>query len=240
MIEFAEHTRGDRCSTYNPFCRRLPQMIGGCLFRAVRQAVPKRLKRYDGEGRLLHRLFGALAVSILVTFSAAADPDDSATREAVQAILSAYEEACVADVLAERSNDQKSGPEQLKVPPDAIYEVPYGADDQTATVVYLEFQCGDGVYPWCGTGGCGFYLLVNGQIFQRHVAFRPRPARVPKPNGAYNALIYGVHGTACQTPQQEPGSGASPCYAIAVWDERLETFFTRDTAFVAVAEPKPP
>jgi hypothetical protein len=185
--------------------------------------------------RSIQYLLRASALSLLVASSAVANPRDSKTEAAVQAILSDYELAC-----AELSSQQAASSGRLRVPQGAIYELPLGAEDHAATVVYLEFECEGIGYPWCGTGGCGFYIVVGDQMFQRQAAFRPRAMAVPKPTGVNRALVYGMHGFMCQTPKAEPGSSATPCYEIAVWDERRSTFWTRDTAFIAVSEPAPP
>lgn len=200
-----------------------------------RYRITGRRELCPGSYRSIQRLLGAAALSLLVTTSAAANPSGEETGAAVQAILSNYELAC-----AELRSQQAASSGRLRVPQGAIYELPFGAEDHAATVVYLEFECEGIGYPWCGTGGCGFYIVVGDQMFQRHAAFRPQAMAVPKPTGANRALVYGVHGFMCQTPEAEPGSSATPCYEIAVWDERRSTFWTRDTAFIVVSEPASP
>ena len=194
--------------------------------------ITERREVFLGSYQSTQRLLGASALSLLVTTSAVANQRDSENEAAVQEILSKYEMAC-----AELSNQQASSSGRLSIPQNAIYELPFGNEDHAATVVYLEFQCEGIGYPWCGSGGCGFYIVMGDQIFQRRDGYRPQKIKIPAPSREFSALVYGVHGFTCQTPDAQNGSGAVPCYEIAVWHERSDTFFTQDTAFVALSGP---
>ena len=220
-------------NTTRPFWQLRLRMILCALSKPYR--ITGRRELCLSSCRSIQRLLGASALSLLVTSSAVANPRDSEAEAAVQAILSNYELACV-----ELSSQQASNSGRLRVPQSAIYELPLGAEDHAATVVYREFECEGVGFPWCGTGGCGFYIMTGDQIYQRRAAFRPQAIKVPAPAGARQALLYGVHGFTCQTPRAEPGSGATPCYEIAVWDELWQNFWTRDTAFIAVFDLRPP
>jgi hypothetical protein len=78
--------------------------------------------------RSIQYLLRASALSLLVASSAVANPRDSKTEAAVQAILSDYELAC-----AELSSQQAASSGRLRVPQGAIYELPLGAEDHATS-----------------------------------------------------------------------------------------------------------
>jgi hypothetical protein len=53
---------------------------------------------------------------------------------------------------------------QLTLAEDAVYEIELTPDGMTGTVVYNEFHWTNMGYAWCGTGGCGFHIIVDGVV----------------------------------------------------------------------------
>lgn len=124
--------------------------------------------------------------------------------------------------------------EDISLSDDSIYQIQIDNSGKTATVVYSEFKC-EGIdyeYRWCGTGGCGFYLIVDGILFDRNVAFRPKSIKIPTNTSENIAVIYPLHGFQCNTASGQPSSGPEPCYGMAIWSDQRQNFLTRDPYFM--------
>jgi hypothetical protein len=115
---------------------------------------------------------------------------------------------------------------ELTLDPSSIYEIQITQSGKTATVLYPEFHCSNFGYGWCGTGGCGFYIIVNGKAYYRQGGFRPQGVSF---QGAYEPeqiIIYGIHGSGCGDAENNEAAGFQPCYSSAVWSEEQQTFFS--------------
>lgn len=172
----------------------------------------------------------ALAGSLCAT-SAHADDTSPENKATIDSILAGYQAECTAEQAYYRTTEEDEASSQvgeLKVPEGTIYQIDLDVAGKTATVIYPEFRCENAGWKWCGTGGCGFHLVVDGMNFQRKDGFRPQSIRFPTPIGEDVAVIYAVHGTQCKTPSEEYVTGSDYCYSTAIWNEPLGTFLSRD------------
>ena len=108
----------------------------------------------------------------------------------------------------------------LSLSEDAIYDITLTPDGVTGTVLYNEFHCTNLGYGWCGSGGCGFHLIVDGVIFSRQSGFRPYS--VTQEDDTF--LVIPIHGSGCITSEGNSGAGSDRCYVVATWDADLATF----------------
>lgn len=165
---------------------------------------------------------------------AVADSDSQLVNEnqlAINRLIEKYQNQC--DNAQKNFRDIDSDVDaplqgKLTLSEDAIYQVIIHGSGKTSLVLYPEFQCENIGYAWCGTGGCGFYLAVDGRIFHRQIGFRPQSAQLPEVFGDLVLLAYPLHGTSCLTAQGQAGTGTDPCVGIAIWDDRHDTFNSLD------------
>lgn len=108
----------------------------------------------------------------------------------------------------------------LSLSEDAIYDIALTPDGVVGTVLYNEFHCTNIGYAWCGSGGCGFHLIVGGVAFFRRGGFRPFSVT----QGDDTFILIPIHGSGCVTSDGLDGAGADPCYVVATWDADAGTF----------------
>jgi hypothetical protein len=104
----------------------------------------------------------------------------------------------------------------------SVYELRLTSAGKTGTVVYKNFACGD-LGVWCGSGGCQFDIIVDGQTFQ---GFGGRPFSITGHDRTF--VLIPKRYWICETSDPEPANSTHPCYAAAVWNEQLKTFVSRD------------
>ena len=163
----------------------------------------------------------------LLTFTFA---ETAQAETPVERIIAAYSAEC--DALYAESPDLATDPDpeaakEFTVDPSLIYELPITANGTTATVVYAGFSCGWFGSTWCGTAGCGSYLVVGEKVFEWNIVSYP-PESVG--NGSSTLLVAPIKGFSCQDSNGAGGYGVDPCFSAAVWDETDQTFMTTDGA----------
>jgi hypothetical protein len=112
----------------------------------------------------------------------------------------------------------------LRLSEDAIYDIALTPNGVTGTVLYNEFHCTNIGYGWCGSGGCGFHLVVDGIVFSRRPGFRPFSVTA----GDDTFVLIPIHGGGCVTSDGTTGGGFDPCYVAATWDADAKTFRSKD------------
>lgn len=179
---------------------------------------------------------------MLIAHLTHADPIPPENQTIIDGLISKYQSQCNAEQANFRGiDDDLDAPlvGVLTLQEDNIYQIEIDTSGKQATVLYPEFHCTNVGWGWCGTGGCGFYIVVDGVLFQRQVSFAPQSITVPTPIGERKLIIYPLHGTGCKTANQQQGYGSDPCYATASWSERSKTFYSRDTGFQLFEEDAP-
>lgn len=107
-----------------------------------------------------------------------------------------------------------------------IYELQVHTSGTKATVLYPDFHCENYGHPFCGSGGCGFYLIVDGKTFYRSGGFKPRTVTLEGEYEATTVVVFGIHGGGCSTADDSSGAGVDPCYRTATWSDERQTFFS--------------
>jgi hypothetical protein len=141
----------------------------------------------------------------------------------VEFIIDQFQEQCdVGQADFRGIDDDLDAPLQgvLSLSEDAIYDIALTPDGVMGTVLYNEFHCTNMGYAWCGSGGCGFHIIVNGVAFFRQGGFRPQSVTVEDET----FILIPIHGSGCVTSVGSSGAGADPCFVVATWDERAQTF----------------
>lgn len=151
-------------------------------------------------------------------------------QTAVDRVIADFEAQCDALYAKNLDSDMEvepSTPKDLEVEASLIYDLLLTPSGQTATIVYAGFYCGSFGRPWCGTGGCGSYLIVGEKVFEWHTVSYP-PESVG--NGSSVLLVAPIKGFSCEDSNGVGGYGVDPCFNLAVWDEADQTFMTTDGA----------
>jgi len=141
----------------------------------------------------------------------------------VDFVIEQFQEQCDAEQANFLGIDGDLDPPRqgvLSLTDDAIYDIALTADGVTGTVLYNEFHCTNVGYGWCGSGGCGFHIIVDGVAFFRRSGFRP--TSVTQGDGTF--VLIPIHGSGCVTSDGHSGAGADPCYVVATWDSDAATF----------------
>lgn len=146
----------------------------------------------------------------------------------VERIIAVYSAEC--DALYAENPDLATDPDpeaakEFTVDPSLIYELPITPEGMTATVVYTGFSCGWFGRTWCGTAGCGSFLIVGEKVFEWHTVSYP-PESVG--NAVSTLLVAPIKGFSCQDSNGAGGYGVDPCFSAAVWDEADQTFMTTE------------
>ena len=145
----------------------------------------------------------------------------------VQSIVDWHRQYCY-DNLADLRNESRVPLESdFGIDEGSIYDIEI-AENQTATVVYKSFTCEGMGHGWCGSGGCGYFIVVGDKVFLRQGGYKPQLATISTANGNRSIVVFGIHGGGCDDADGRGGAGFDPCYGVAVWDEHSQTFFSRD------------
>ena len=166
--------------------------------------------------RFLSHLYPALLCLPMLVQPAQADP-------MVDFIIDQFQEQCDAGQADFRGiDDDLDAPltGTLTLSADSIYDLQLTADGVMGKVVYNNFRCTNMGYAWCGSGGCGFHIIVDGVAFYRQGGFRPQSVTA----GDETFILIPIHGGGCVTSVGSSGAGADPCFVVATWDERAQTF----------------
>ena len=175
---------------------------------------------HDPFRALIRLAFAGLTVASLSAVPAQADTT-------VDDIVKQFQAACDAEQAYFRGvDDDLEEPLQgtLTLADDAIYQIQLTPDGVTGTVIYNEFHCSNVGYAWCGSGGCGFHIIVDGVAYQRMTGFRPISVSV----GTNTFVLIPIHGSGCVTSEGTGGAGVDDCYVAATWDPSARTFRSKD------------
>jgi hypothetical protein len=165
------------------------------------------------------RWLSALSGLVITCFGATSALADTAVDD----IMQQFQAECDAEqayFLGADDDLDASVQGQLTLAEDAIYEIELTPDGMTGTVVYNEFHCTNIGYAWCGSGGCGFHIIVNGVAYQRRTGFRP--ISVTADDNTF--VLIPIHGSGCITSAGMGGAGVNTCYVVATWDPIAQTF----------------
>ncbi len=154
------------------------------------------------------------------------------TRQ-IDEIVQYYQAQCdeeQASVLPEIDEDDKDKAEKgvLTLAPDSIYDIQITPSGKQATVLFSQFHCSNIGYAWCGSGGCGFYLIVDGTTYFRDGGFNPTSVTFEYGAGQQTVVLFPVHGIGCENKDGRSGAGSDPCYSSVVWSEERQSFFSID------------
>jgi hypothetical protein len=156
-------------------------------------------------------------------------------EEAVDLVIEHYQQGCNSALEEYRDIDADLDEPvigELIIDEENIYEIDLTPDGSTkGTVIYNDFGCiGDDlpVYPWCGTGGCGFEIVVNGVIYERSLGGRPFSVTAKSPfrysEDDLTVVLTSIHGTGCDDAVGHSGAGYQTCLVSAWWDPDFNTF----------------
>lgn len=124
------------------------------------------------------KIIGAFFAPLMLTAHIAhADPIPPENQVVIDHLINKYEAQCQAEQPKYPGIDDDLDEPiigVLTVPPDNIYQIELDTEGKTGTVLYPEFHCSNVGWGWCGTGGCGFYIIVDGVTFRRQVSFEPQ------------------------------------------------------------------
>jgi hypothetical protein len=140
---------------------------------------------------------------------------------ALDDLKSRYQQKCEDIAAGAEWADDGLDTEVTGITRENVYDLKLTSDGKTGTVIYEAFGCRNLIgAPWCGSGGCSFFIIVDGITFQ---GFGGRPFSIAGHDRTF-VLIPKRH-YACEASDGGPGSA---CFALVVWDERLSTFSGRD------------
>lgn len=159
-----------------------------------------------------------LALFCVLSLQATSVRADFTPNPLVSALVQWHYDDCQARIdLRDEDKSERS----FSYDPQDIYDIDL-ADDVVGTVVYRAFACEGEGRGWCGSGGCGYFIVVGDQIFGRSGGFPPEmvfPVDIDTP-----ILLMPIHGGACEGVSEEDISGANTCYLVATWHSYLKTF----------------
>ncbi len=135
-----------------------------------------------------------------------------------------------ASVLPEIDEEDTDKPKKgvLTLAPDSIYDIQITPSGKLATALVPQFHCSNIGHAWCGSGGCGFYLIVDGTTYFRQGAFSPTSVTFEYGIGQQTVVLFATHGTGCRDAEGKSGVGSDPCYSSVVWDEDRQSFYSID------------
>jgi len=167
-----------------------------------------------------HTVWLSVLVGLVITcFGAKSALADAAIDDIVQQ----FQTQCDAEQASFRGVDDDLNTPlqgQLTLAEDATYQIELTPDGMTGTVVYNEFHCTNIGYAWCGSGGCGFHIIVDGVAYQRLTGFRP----ISVTADGLTFVLIPTHGSGCVTSEGTGRAGVNACYVVATWDPIAETF----------------
>ena len=173
----------------------------------------------------------SLLIILTALLPTTASSQNTNVQASIDLIIQDYNGSCHAEQSDVPSIDEDPiEPTDMLVTLDPvnIYEIQIDGAGSTATVLYPSFHCKNFGYGSCGTGGCGFFLIVDDQVFFRSGGSEPHSAIIQNAYGTDAVIVYGIHGGGCDDAQGRGGAGVAPCYGAAAWDENAKTFFSRD------------
>ena len=177
------------------------------------------------------RAVSSLLIILMALLPSTASSQNINVQASIDLIIQDYNRSCHAEQSdVPRIDEDPIEPSYMLVTLDPvnIYEIQIDGSGSTATVLYPSFHCKNFGYGSCGTGGCGFFLIVDDQVFFRSGGFEPHSAIIQNAYGTDAVVVYGVHGGGCDDAKGRGGAGVDPCYGAAAWDENAKTFFSRD------------
>ena len=143
-------------------------------------------------------------------------------RVALLSLLKNYDSSCREEqsYFADEPNTKPKEPESiLSLDLKNLYEIQLTPEGETATVLYSEFHCRNAGAGWCGSGGCSFHIISDGQIFDGRGG---KPYSVTAKDTTL--IIVPVHGSECFNSDGEMLYGAANCSMAAEWDTKYSTF----------------
>ncbi len=151
----------------------------------------------------------------------------------IDEIVQHYQAQCDEEqgsVLPEIDAEELGKPEKgvLTLAPDNIYDIQVTPSGKHATVLVPEFHCSNIGHAWCGSGGCGFYLLVDGKTYYHEGGFGPTSVTFQYGIGPQTVILFTTHGTGCQNADGKAGVGSDPCFSSVVWSEERQSFYSID------------
>ena len=141
----------------------------------------------------------------------------------VQSIVDWHRQYCYNDLKDLRDENRVLLESDFGIDEGSIYDFEI-AEGQKATVVYKSFTCEGAGHGWCGSGGCGYFIVVGEKIFARQLGYEPSVVQVPVYQGSIPAIVIPLHGPSCEGAAGESMAGADTCFAMATWNEYWETF----------------
>jgi hypothetical protein len=184
-------------------------------------------------GSRLHHLTICVAVILLPSVAFAEANSVAGIDNALQIdeIVQHYQAQCdeeQASVLPDIDAEELDKPEKgvLTLAPDNIYDIQITPSGKHATVLVPEFHCSNIGHAWCGSGGCGFYLVVDGKTYYHVGGFGPTSVTFQYGIGPQTVILFTTHGTGCKNAEGNTGVGSDPCYSSVVWSEERDTFFS--------------
>ena len=143
-------------------------------------------------------------------------------RVALLSLLKSYDSSCREEqsYFSDKSQPEPKEPESiLSLDLENLYEIQLTPEGKTATVLYSEFRCRNAGAGWCGSGGCSFHIISDGQIFDGRGG---KPYSV-KANDT-TLIIVPAHGSECVNSDGEMLYGAANCSMVAECDANYSTF----------------
>ena len=145
------------------------------------------------------------------------------TESVLQYIMDDYKAQCVAaqqESMEAMREGEDLNPVKIKFYDEDIYEIDITAKGKKATVFHASPWCPQIGFPWCGTGGCTSYVIVDGVSFE---AWGGRPVSVAVSESSVAVVVPRSGGGCVNTNGVQPSNNVS-CYSVAVWDDESRTF----------------
>ncbi len=143
-----------------------------------------------------------------------------------QAQCDEEQESVLPDIDAEELDKTEKG--VLTLANDNIYDIQITPSGKQATVLVPEFHCSNIGHAWCGSGGCGFYLVVDDKTYFQPAGFGPTSVTFQYGIGQQTVILFTTHGTGCKNAEGKTGVGSDPCYSSVVWSEERQSFYSID------------
>ena len=162
----------------------------------------------------------AILSGFLMTFASTVSA--ASNEETLQYIIADYHYRCEKVQEDFRDIDHKEHDPtvaEIELSEDNIYEITIDKDGKTATVLHAQFACNSVGYPWCGSGGCETYVIVEGVSYY---SWGGKPVSVQ--HGERYVVLIPSGGLECHNSAEVVLSNVAPCYTAAVWDSSRNTF----------------
>ncbi|WP_430465014.1 hypothetical protein [Tabrizicola sp.] len=183
----------------------------------------------------LRHLSILVGVTLLPLFAFAENNSVARIDNAAQIdeIVQYYQAQCdeeQASVLPKIDEEDTDKPKKgvLTLAPDSVYDIQITPSGKQATALVPQFHCSNIGHAWCGSGGCGFYLIVDGTTYFRQGAFSPTSVTFEYGIGQETVVLFATHGTGCKDAGGKGGVGSDSCYSSVVWSEERQSFFSID------------